>query len=248
MKLHFISYLFSLFLNCIFITALFFSYLASSSKLKEEIKVSLVSPSTFSVKPSYELLSEVPLSKESSLSSSKNSISSKIFPTKPHSGKSFEKKETFEKDIISEKISKLRSKKEFEELSQLTQEEMRELEGKLKGLKGKTKTGAEVSTQGIIQKGEETHSDGYLFLIKRKLQTNFEVPIYLRRKPGLRAVVSLEISSTGEILSYKFIQKSEEPLFNQAIEKCLKISQPFPVNNKVKILVEFKAEGIGKIN
>jgi colicin import membrane protein len=57
----------------------------------------------------------------------------------------------------------------------------------------------------------------------------------------------MEISSEGKILHYQFIKKSENSDFNKAIERCLKISSPLPVNENVKIIVEFKGEGIGKI-
>uniref|UniRef100_A0A7V4N4G6 Uncharacterized protein n=1 Tax=Thermodesulfobacterium geofontis TaxID=1295609 RepID=A0A7V4N4G6_9BACT len=49
------------------------------------------------------------------------------------------------------------------------------------------------------------------------------------------------------MLNYEFIKKSENSEFNKAIERCLKISSPLPVNENVKIIVEFKGEGIGKI-
>ncbi|MCS7279294.1 MAG: TonB C-terminal domain-containing protein [Thermodesulfobacteriaceae bacterium] len=207
---------------------------------EEEIKVSLVSP-----------LLEGPSFKSIPKSFS-DSPSTKAF-----------KKEVLEEDTIDKKIGQLRARREVSGFSKLTSEELRELEGKIKGLKGKSQgeeTGAQGKEQTLsptqnlssVQKGEGgpsgNFSESLLLLIKRRLQTNFEVPIYLKQKSGLKALVSLEISPKGEILNYRFLQSSDEPLFNQAVERCLKISQPFPVKSKLKIVVEFKAEGVGKIN
>lgn len=237
MNLHLLSYFLSLFLNFIFLIGLFSSFYLVTHKVKEEeIKVSLVSP--ILEPPSFKSFSESP--------------STKTF-----------KKEVWKEDLIYEKISKLRAKKEANEFSKLTSEELKELESKLKKLKersqkekieaqSKEQTLGSIQNLSFVQRGEESSSGNFseslLLLIKRKLQTNFEVPIYLKQKSGLKALVSLELSPKGEILNYKFLQSSDEPLFNQAVERCLKISQPFPVKSKLKIVIEFKAEGVGKIN
>lgn len=237
MKLHLFSYFFSLFLNLIFLTGLFSSFYWATSKVKEEeIKVSLISKGIESLE-----VTEFTKGTES-LTQTNKVLSNK-------------KNNKLKEEELSTLIGKLKAKKAEEKFSKLNQEEVEELEGKLRNLKEKSQGEGKIQGKGISQeKGipqgniQEGLSIDYLLLIKRKLQTNFEVPIYLKQKTGLKATVSLEISPKGEILNYKFIQSSKEPLFDQAVERCLKISQPFPVKNKVKIVIEFKAEGIGKIN
>ncbi len=139
---------------------------------------------------------------------------------------------------IKSKVSKNESKETFSEYS-LSEKELKQLEKKILAFQKNE------ASQGTSS--DETLSLEYLLLIKRKLQNNFEIPIYLRNQKDLYAVVDIEISSQGQILHYEFLKKSTSSEFNRAVEKCLKVSSPLPINKSVKIVVEFKGEGIGKI-
>ena len=106
------------------------------------------------------------------------------------------------------------------------------------GKKGKGK--AEEEAEGLI-------TGDYLILIKKILESNFELPVYLKDKKGLSATVEIKIGAGGKIVSYKFLKKSENGDFNRAVEKCLKISSPLPVDKEGRVVVEFKAEGIKSV-
>ena len=106
------------------------------------------------------------------------------------------------------------------------------------GKKGKGK--AEGEAEGLI-------TGDYLILIKKILESNFELPVYLKDKKGLSATVEIKIGAGGKIVSYKFLKKSENGDFNRAVEKCLKISSPLPVDKEGRVVVEFKAEGIKSV-
>ncbi|HEA83777.1 MAG TPA: hypothetical protein ENI03_00645, partial [Thermodesulfobacterium geofontis] len=151
-----------------------------------------------------------------------------------------------EDEILKEKLAKIESKmseKGAEPDYSLSEEEIKELEKKLLAFQKRTHLN---NTRTGDHFGEALGVE-YLFLIKRKLQNNFEVPIYLRSQKDLYAVVNIELSSEGKILHYKFLKKSSNSEFNKAVEKCLKVSSPLPVNRSLKLIVEFKSEGIGKI-
>lgn len=153
-----------------------------------------------------------------------------------------QKKDLSEERLIYEKIAKLGTRDQTGDIREKTQTTS-QTEALTKGTDGEKGRGAH-SAYGSLESGL---SKEYLLLIKRKLQNNFEVPIYLRAKEGLYALVRLEISAEGKILDYKFLKKSNFPEFDLAIERCLKVSSPLPVNKPVIILVEFRAEGIGKV-
>jgi colicin import membrane protein len=164
----------------------------------------------------------------------------------PHREISKENK-IFEEKILKERLASIKgriSKRSSESDYNLSEKELKELEERMiafqkRGAPQNTPSGN--SSVGTAS-GSKTLGLEYLLLVKRKLQNNFEVPIYLRSQRDLSA-----ISSEGKILHYQFIKKSENSDFNKAIERCLKISSPLPVNENVKIIVEFKGEGIGKI-
>ncbi len=166
-------------------------------------------------------------------------------------------------EILREKIAQIKkelAKKKANSKANyaLSQSELNELEKKILALQKslisqkKRKTFKNTSkalknaSYDVFQPAESLGIE-YLLLIRRKLQDNFEVPIYLRNQKDLYAVVEMKISSEGKILRYRFLKKSEDSEFNKAVERCLKASSPLPVDKKVKIIVEFKAEGIGKI-
>jgi len=183
------------------------------------------------------------------------------FPTKeevekekivtPHKEISKENK-VFEERILKEKLASIKgriSKESSESDYTLSEREIKELEERMLAFqkKGVSKDTLSGTSSFDTSSASKTLGLEYLLLIKRKLQNNFEVPIYLRSQRDLKAIVEIEISSEGKILHYEFIKKSENSEFNKAVERCLKISSPLPVNESVKIIVEFKGEGVGKI-
>ena len=231
------SYFLSIFIN-IFFLLIFFSTLNFSIHTEEKVRVRLISKVNF-VSP----LS--PASVKSSPKPKTKNISQKKETKRTTKRKTIQKKQISEEEILKErlakiksKVSKNKSKETFLEYS-LSEEELKQLEKKILAFQKNE------ASQGTSS--DETLSLEYLLLIKRKLQNNFEVPIYLRNQKNLYAVVDIEISSQGQILHYEFLKKSTSSEFNRAVEKCLKVSSPLPINKSVKIVVEFKGEGIGKI-
>ncbi len=91
-------------------------------------------------------------------------------------------------------------------------------------------------------------SKDYFLLIKRQLQSHFEVPIYLKSKKDLRALVEIEITPSGDIIKINFLKKAEDPSFNQAIERCLRSVKILPPNQKLSLKIEFRTEGISRIS
>ncbi len=183
------------------------------------------------------------------------------------------KKYEINERLIRKKIAKLEkkisSKKTTQEV-QLSKQELQILKKKLLALQRIEKITERAETNNILgnniseiskQKTKKQNSGkkvskgtlqnrlslDYLLLVKAKLQNHFEVPIYLRNKKDLHAIVSIDVSSKGEILHYTFLKNSSVPEFNQAVERCLKASSPLPVNKKAKIIVEFRSEGIEKL-
>lgn len=239
-KYDFISYFLSIVINLFFLV-IFFSTLNFKILKEKEIKVKLISQVNFitstvtaeNIRESESIKEE--RVKEKDITIKKNSVSKNDF---------------FEGDILKEKLAKIKSRvseRNVENDFSLSEKELKELEERMLAFhKRSVSEGIQENTQGKARDGESLDLE-YLLLIKRKLQNNFEIPIYLRSKKDLYAVVNIELSSDGEILKYQFLKKSEISEFNKAVERCLKISSPLPVNKSVKIIVEFKAEGIGKI-
>jgi len=111
-----------------------------------------------------------------------------------------------------------------------------------------SKTGSKSGSSGKASNahsgayGSSTLSPIYWELVKSKLQNNFSIPIYLKSQKGLNAVVKVIVSASGKIIKYEFLKKSPVKEFNDAIEMCLKLSQPLPVNKKAVIIIEFNGE------
>jgi len=233
-------YFLSILINILFLLV-FFSALNLKMSKEEKIKIKVFSP--------VESLGEF----ESFPKKEEMQKEKIVTPYKaiPHREISKENK-IFEEKILKERLASIKgktSKRSSESDYNLSEKELKELEERMiafqkRGAPQNTPSGnSSVGTPS----GSKTLGLEYLLLVKRKLQNNFEVPIYLRSQRDLSAIVEMEISSEGKILHYQFIKKSENSDFNKAIERCLKISSPLPVNENVKIIVEFKGEGIGKI-
>uniref|UniRef100_A0A7C4NUF1 TonB C-terminal domain-containing protein n=1 Tax=Thermodesulfobacterium geofontis TaxID=1295609 RepID=A0A7C4NUF1_9BACT len=234
------SYFLSILINILFLLV-FFSTLNLKMSKEEKIKIKVFSP--------VESLGEF----ESFPKKEEMQKEKIVTPYKAISHKEISKEnKIFEEKILKERLASIKgkiSKRGSESDYNLSEKELKELEERMiafqkRGAPQNTPFGT--SSVGTPS-GSKTLGLEYLLLVKRKLQNNFEVPIYLRSQRDLSAIVEMEISSEGKILHYQFIKKSENSDFNKAIERCLKISSPLPVNENVKIIVEFKGEGIGKI-
>jgi len=229
------SYFLSILINVIFLLLFFSAFNLKVSK-EEKIKVKVFFP--------VEKFGEF----ESFLTKEETKKEKVLAPPKEVS----EKNKVFEEKILKEKLASIKSrisKESSESDYTLSEGELKELEERIKAFQ-KREVHQNISSGtslGNNPSGNETLRLEYLLLIKRKLQNNFEVPIYLRSQKDLNAIVEMEISSEGKILHYRFIKKSGNLDFNRAIERCVKISSPLPVNKNVKIIVEFRGEGIGKI-
>ncbi len=252
-KFNLYAWFLSLFINLIFIWLLF-SSLEFSFPTHKEIKVKLISSS----------LSNLNIKKKTGIKTVKKrkilkkhkKISATQIPQK-RTSKIIRKKEKLpKKRLVKQEITERENELLTQKLAQL---KVAQIKKKILSSNNPTLSEKELALlkQRLLslenKKGNEDFGDSggislnYLLLIKRKLQQNFEVPIYLRRKRDLYALVLLKISSQGEIINYKFIKKSPEEIFNEVVKECLKLSSPLPVNRKITLLVEFKAEGIGEI-
>ena len=238
-KYDLLSYFLSIFIN-IFFLLIFFSTLNFSIHTEEKVRVRLISKVNFVSSLSPASVKSSPKSKTKNISKKKE-----IKRKRTTKRKTIQKKQISEEEILKERLAKIKSKvsknesKENSSEYSLSEEELKQLKKKILAFQKN-----EVS-QGTSS--DETLGLEYLLLIKRKLQNNFEVPIYLRNQKDLYAIVKIKISSQGQILYYEFLKKSTSSEFNRAVEKCLKVSSPLPINKSVKIVVEFKGEGIGKI-
>ncbi len=245
----------SLFIN-IFLSFLLLTGLSFSVKKKEEVKITLLES------PSFLSQSEVKPQALPPISSPREPpplpSSSKVQEKPPKEASKLQVKKSTpefkpsEESLLKERLSQLKAKEN--QISHQEKDEMEFLQNKLASLKNRInekeplKEGIQERTFTPTTSSASPLSQDYLLLVKRKLQTHFEVPIYLKNKKGLSALVEIEVSNSGEITKINFIQRSPEPAFNRAIERCLSAVSPLPVNQKTSLKIEFRAEGIFKIN
>ncbi|RKX57435.1 MAG: hypothetical protein DRP29_08480, partial [Thermodesulfobacteriota bacterium] len=178
-----LSYFLSIFIN-IFFLLIFFSTLNFTIPAEEKVRVKLISKVNF-VSP----LSSA--SVKSSLKPKTKNISKKKETKRNRTTKrkTIQKKQISEEEILKERLAKIKSKVSKNESKEnsleysLSEKELKELEKKILAFQ---KSGASQGTSS-----DETLGLEYLLLIKRKLQNNFEVPIYLRNQKDLYAVVDI---------------------------------------------------------
>ncbi len=159
--------------------------------------------------------------------------------------------------VIKEKIFKLKEKvKNKQSEVSISDEELKLLQQRLialekeRALREKTLSEKTLNEKKSSPPATETYSSlslEYLALVRKKLENNFDVPIYLKNKSGLSAIVKIEVSSSGKILHYSFLKRSLSSEFDKAVERCLKASSPLPVDRKAIIIIEFNGEGIETI-
>ncbi len=270
----FFSYFLSIIINLFFLV-LFFSSLNFNYRLKKnfKIRVRLVTRSSSAsikefrkkTKVVYNAHYKPKLVQKRSINQKKSIKLAKTKVVKKVVKKVLPKKHVFKKELKSKKKThKIElSKKELNILKKklLALEKMERILEKAKisnynnTQNNNTKRGMSLKRKKSMIKKHMVQSPGssgrlsqdYLILVKAKLQNNFEVPIYLKGKEDLYAIVKIDVSAKGRILHYTFLKSSSVPEFNQAVERCLKASSPLPVNKKAQIVIEFRSEGIGKM-
>ena len=252
---------FSLVIHLLFLTLLLFSAYTFKNKEQEEVKVLLLEPQT------KELLTNALPSLPYSLDSPQTQIKEekplkKVIP-KNDVPKEIAKKEKVltksEEEFLKRKIQALKQEKNKSKELDLTEEELNYLQSRLAKLKREGeksspqstaggKTGLQAESSASIPSSSAKLSTEFLILVKRKLQSNFELPIYLRARSELKARVLIEVDSSGQILSYQFLQASGVSEFDRAVERCIRLSTPLPVDRATTIIVEFYGTGVGKVS
>ncbi|MFN4132157.1 MAG: TonB C-terminal domain-containing protein [Caldimicrobium sp.] len=245
------SFLLNLFLLTLIVTGLSFSV-----KKKEEIKITLLESPSFEVAPSKTTSLEEfekppspekisspipPLPKPKPSQEVKKELDTKV--KKRETYKTWEKEGPLRENLEEEKFLRerlLALQKRGEEKNKSLSEEENFL---TKGIQALQKEKASPTSVSAGKLSEE-----YLLLIKRKLQTHFEVPIYLKNKENLSAIVEIQVNSSGEIIKITYLKKSEDPTFNKAVEKCLAMVNPLPINQNIHLKIEFRAQGITKVH
>jgi outer membrane biosynthesis protein TonB len=252
----FLSAGFSLVIHLLFLTFILLSAYTFKNKKQEEVKVLLLEPRTKEV-----ITKALPYSLDSTQTQEEKPLK-EVIP-KNDVPKQIAKKEKFltknEEEFLKRKIQALKQEKNKDKEQALTEEELNYLQNRLAKLKREGEESSSQSTAGG-KMGSQAESSAstpsssaklsteFLLLVKRKLQANFELPIYLRAKSELKARVLIEVDSSGRILSYHFVQASGVSEFDRAVERCIRLSTPLPVDRATKIIVEFYGTGVGKVS
>ncbi len=253
---------FSLVIHLLFLTFILFSAYTFKNKKQEEVKVLLLEPQT-NKELVTKALPSLPYSLDSTQTQLKEEKPLKERIPKNDVPKQIAKKEKVltqnEEEFLKRKIQALKQEKNKGKEQALTEEELNYLQNRLAKLKKEVEESSSPSTTGG-KMGSQAESSAstpsssaklsteFLLLVKRKLQANFEIPIYLRAKSDLKAIVLIEVDSSGRILSYHFVQTSGVSEFDRAVERCIRLSSPLPVDRATKIIVEFYGIGVGKVS
>ena len=255
----FLSAGFSLVIHLLFLTFILLSAYTFKNKKQEEVKVLLLEPQTKEVVT--KALPSLPYSLDSTQTQEEKPLK-EVIP-KNDVPKQIAKKEKVltknEEEFLKRKIQALKQEKNKDKEQALTEEELNYLQNRLAKLKREGEESSSQSTAGekmgsqaepsaSTPSSSENLSTEFLLLVKRKLQANFELPIYLRAKSELKARVLIEVDSSGRILSYHFVQASGVSEFDRAVERCIRLSTPLPVDRATKIIVEFYGTGVGKVS
>jgi len=252
---------FSLAIHLLFLTFIFFSAYTIKNKKQEEVKVLLLEMQDKKIVSKD--LSFIPYSMDNTQTQPEEEKPLKNLIKEDKILQRMTKKEIIitqnEEEFLRRKIQALKQEKNKSIEQTLTEEELNYLQDRLAKLKKEDvessslsatggKTGSQAEASASIPTSSEKLSTEFLLLVKRKLQANFEIPIYLRSKSDLKARVLIEVDGSGRILSYQFVQASGVSEFDRAIERCIKLSNPLPVDRATKIIVEFFATGVGKVS
>ena len=72
--------------------------------------------------------------------------------------------------------------------------------------------------------------------IKAHLKAFWEVPVILEDRTDLRAEVEVRVAPDGHIVFWRFLRKSGDPLFDEAVRATLKKADPLPAPGTTLIL------------
>ncbi len=255
---------FSLAIHLLFLTFIVFSAYTVKKK-QEEVKVLLLEPQATKIVSKN--LPSLPYSIDITQTQPKEEKPLKEQVQKNNIPKQITKKENIltknEEEFLKRKIQALKQEKNKDKDQTLSEEELKYLQNRLAKLKkegvesfSQSTTGekmgapaeAPASTSASTSTSSEKLATEFLLLVKRKLQANFEIPLYLRARSNLKARVLIEVDSSGRILTYQFVQASGVSEFDRAVERCIKLSSPLPIDRATKIIVEFYGTGVGKVS
>lgn len=237
----------SIILNLIFLTLILTGF-TFNLKQREMILISLEeSPTDFPKAESGFLQREVKAKPEEG-----------PFQRRESAGSEKDRRIAKEEQFLQERISNLKGRQQRTP-SQEREDEANYIQHRLSAMRERGESVSKVSpssatagegreTSGKEPVSEQRLSSEYLFLVRRKLQTHFEIPIYLKNRPNLSALVEIEVRDNGEIARINFIRASSDPTFNKAVESCLRAVSPLPVDRAVRLRIEFRSEGIGSIS
>jgi hypothetical protein len=190
---------FSLVIHLLFLTFILLSAYTVKNKKQEEVKVLLLEPRTNEVVT--KALPSLPYSLDSTQTQLKEEKPLKERVPKNDVPKQIAKKEKLltqnEEEFLKRKIQALKQEKNKGKEQALTEEELNYLQNRLAKLKKEGRESSSQSTTGekIGSQAESSASTPsssaklsteFLLLVKRKLQANFEIPIYLRAKSELK--------------------------------------------------------------
>jgi len=256
------SGLFSLLINFTLLLLLITGLTFTRPK-KEEVKITLLEPALLASRkaiPSEETKPSIP--KESKPDENKVLNTREALPrsqpknlakVSPERSKEKSVDETYlEEALLKARLAKLKeralseSSREEEEFFKKRISQLKDKGGEKGQLsKGDSKSeGPEKTSSSTSSEEASSLSRDYLLLVKRKLQTHFEVPIYLKGRGDLKALVEIEVNERGEIQKVTFLQKAGDPEFNRAVERCLRAVNPLPVNQRARLRIEFRGEGL----
>ncbi len=135
-----------------------------------------------------------------------------------------------EETLLKKRLAALRAKAEEKALAQ-----------RLAALKAKRQ--GEGGAGGGLSLGGNTLSHELLLKLTAHLKSFWAVPEILKDKLYLRAEVEIELAPDGHLLHWRFLRRSGEPLFDEAVSKCLKQADPLPSPGKfLRLPVVFKIE------
>ena len=253
---------FSLVVHLLFLTLILLSAYNIQNK-QDEVKVLLLDhPSTETLVPTFkEVRLQTPFSETTSTDTESYSQVKKQTQEKKdiqiNTHKTTKNENTLtksEEEFLKRRIQTLKQGKnkgdENNLIEDVAEEDLAYLQNRLAKLSS-SKEGKDTSSSSpppSLSSPVQKLSKEFLMLVKRKLQANFEVPLYLRTKSNLNAKVLIEVDGTGRIVRYRFIQSSGSSDFDSAVERCLKLSSPLPLDKPTQIVIEFYATGVGKVS
>ncbi len=131
-----------------------------------------------------------------------------------------------EESLLEKRLAALREKAEERKLAE-----------KLAALRGKMVKG------GGLELGESSLSPDLAARLTAHLKSFWEVPELLKDRKDLAAEVELTVSPDGKILSWRFLKRSGNRLYDEAVAASLKRADPLPPPGRaIKIAVTFRIE------